>query len=150
MDQEKKAPAGSRWNLPKKLAMAAVLLIIGFLLGYVPSSISSHTTQQQNAELERRVRAAELGSQLAMAWYEANRNNYANATQFSGRFFSGLPEIIADIKDQGLKQNLEAMLARRDEITSYMAQVDQTVKDKLAEIYAEYFQITQANRQPGQ
>jgi hypothetical protein len=150
MDQEKKAPAGSRWNLPKKLAMAAVLLIIGFLLGYVPSSISSHTTQQQNAELERRVRAAELGSQLAMAWYEANRNNYANATQFSGRFFSGLPEIIADIKDQVLKQNLEAMLARRDEITSYMAQVDQTVKDKLAEIYAEYFQITQANRQPGQ
>jgi hypothetical protein len=150
MEQETKAPAGDRWSLPKKLAMAAVLLIIGFLLGYVPSSISSNTIQRQNAELERRVRAAELGSQLAMAWYEANRNNYANATQFSGRFFSGLPEIIADSKDQALKQNLEVMLGRRDEITSYMAQVDQTVKDKLAEMYAEYFQITQANRQSGQ
>jgi hypothetical protein len=90
------------------------------------------------------VKGAELGSQLAMAWYEANRNNYANATQFSGRFFSGLPEIIADSKDQGQKQNLEAMLARRDEITSYLAQVDLTVKDKLAEMYAEYFRITQA------
>jgi hypothetical protein len=150
MEQETKAPTGDHWNLPKKLAMAAVLLITGFLLGYVPSSISSQTTQQQNAELERRVKGAELGSQLAMAWYEANRNNYANATQFSGRFFSGLPEIIADSKDQALKQNLEAMLARRDEITSYMAQVDQTVKDKLAEMYAEYFQITQATRLSGQ
>jgi hypothetical protein len=150
MEQETKAPAGDRWNLPKKLVMAAVLLIIGFLLGYVPSSISSNTIQQQNAVLERRVRAAELGSQLTMAWYEANRNNYANATQFSGRFFSGLPEIIADSKDQGQKQNLEAMLARRDEITSYLAQVDLTVKDKLAEMYAEYFQITQANKLSGQ
>ena len=77
-------------ELLKKVAIAAGLLIIAFLLGYAPAAINSRTTQQQNAELERKLKVAELGSQLAMAGYEAGRNNYANATQFSSRFFDGM------------------------------------------------------------
>jgi hypothetical protein len=77
-----RAPQGITWNLLKKLAVGAGVLIIVFLLGYVPSSISSRSTQQQNAELEHKLRVADLGNQLAMASYEANRNNYANATEF--------------------------------------------------------------------
>jgi hypothetical protein len=84
-----------------------------------------------------------------MASYEANRNNYANATEFSSRFFNGLPEIITDSKDQALRQKLQAMLLHRDEITSNPAQVDPTVKEKLAQMYAEYFQATQVNKKPG-
>jgi hypothetical protein len=145
-----KAPQGNNWNLLKKLAAGAGVLIVTFLLGYAPSSISSRSTHQQNAELEHKLRVAGLGSQLAMASYEANRNNYANATEFSSRFFNGLPQIIADSKDQALKQKLQAMLLRRDEITSNLAQVDQTVKEKLAQMYAEYFQSTQTNQKSAQ
>jgi hypothetical protein len=129
-------------NLLKKVAMAAGLLIIAFLLGYVPSTISSRNTLQQNAELEHKLKVAELGSQLGMAGYEAGRNNYANATQFSSRFFDGLREIISETNDPALKQKLQVILARRDEITANMAQVDQSVKEKLAQIYAEYFEAT--------
>jgi hypothetical protein len=144
-----RAPQGITWNLLKKLAVGAGVLIIVFLLGYVPSSISSRSTQQQNAELEHKLRVADLGNQLAMASYEANRNNYANATEFSSRFFNGLPEIITDSKDQALRQKLQAMLLHKDEITSNPAQVDPTVKEKLAQMYAEYFQATQVNKKPG-
>jgi hypothetical protein len=145
-----KAPQGITRNLLKKLAVAAGVLIIAFLLGYVPSSISSRSTQRQNAELERQLRVTDLGNQLAMASYEANRNNYASATEFSTRFFNGLPEIITESKDQPLRQKLQAMLLHRDEITSNPAQVDQTVKEKLAQMYAEYFQATQPNKKSGQ
>jgi hypothetical protein len=145
-----RAPQGITWNLLKKLAIGVGVLIIAFLLGYVPSSMSSRSTQQQNAELEHKLRVAELGSQLAMASYEANRNNYANATEFSSRFFNGLPGIITDSNDQALKQKLQATLLHRDEITSNLAQVDQTVKEKLAQMYAEYFQATQASKKSGQ
>jgi hypothetical protein len=145
-----RAPRGITWNLLKKLAVGAGALIIAFLLGYVPSSISSRSTQQQNAELEHKLRVADVGNQLAMASYEANRNNYANATEFSSRFFNSLPELISHSKDQALRQRLQAMLLHRDEITSNPAQVDQTVKEKLAQMYAEYFHATQANKKSGQ
>ena len=141
-----RAPEANNRKRLKKLTVGAGLLIVAFLLGYVPSSISSRNTQQQYGELEHKLRFAELGSQLAMASYEINRNNYASATEFSTRFFNGLPEIIADSKDSALKQKLQAMLLRRDEITSNLAQVDPTTKEKLAQMYAEYFQTTLANK----
>lgn len=144
--QSTKASRRISGNLLKKLAIGAVALVAAFLIGYVPSAISSRAARQQNAELEHKLKAAELGSQLAMAGYEAGRNNYANATEFSSRFFSGLGEIINDNNDQSLKQKLQAMLARRDEITSDLAKADQAVREKLAQMYAEYFQAMQAGR----
>lgn len=144
MVQEPKVRALINEKPLKKIGIAAGLLIVAFLLGYLPSAISSRTTMQQKAELEHRLKVAELGSQLAMASYEAGRNNYANATQFSGKFFDGLLENISQTSDQGLKSKLQAMLGRRDEITANLAQVDQSVKEKLAQLYADYFQATQA------
>lgn len=150
MVQEPKARMVINEKPIKKIGIAAGLLIVAFLLGYVPAAISSRTTSQQKAEMERRLKVAELGSQLAMASYEAGRNNYANATQFSGKFFDGLLEIISQTSDQGLKSKLQAMLGRRDEITANLAQVDQSVKEKLAQLYADYFQATQAANASGQ
>jgi hypothetical protein len=42
------------------------------------------------------------------------------------------------------------MLASRDQITTDLAQADQAVKEKLAQMYAEYFQATQAYKAFGQ
>jgi hypothetical protein len=145
-----KAPQGISWSFLRKLAIGAGALALAFLLGYIPSSLSSSSAQQQNVELQRKLRLADLGGQLAMASYEANRNNYANATQFSSQFFNGLPAAIADSKDEALKQKLQAMLGRKDEIASNPAQVDQTVKEKLTQMYAEYFRATQAVKESGQ
>lgn len=150
MVQETKKRSGINWNLMKKLAIALGILIIAFLIGYVPSMISSRATEQQNVELEHKIKAAELGSQLAMASYEANRNNYANAAQFSSRFFDGVGGIIGETKDQALKQKLQGMLARRDEVTANIAQADPSVKEKLAQMVAEYFEATHVGKASGQ
>jgi hypothetical protein len=137
--EAKGRPQGISWNRLKKLAIALGALIVAFLLGYIPSSMSSRNALQQNADLKQRLRVADLGGKLAMASYEANRNNYANAAQFSGQFFSGLPGMINETKDYALKQKLQAMLGHKDEITSNPAQVDPALKEKLAQMYAEYF-----------
>lgn len=150
MAQETKMRLGINGNLLKKLAIAAGILIIAFMLGYVPSVISSRTTLQQNVELEHKLKVAELDGQLAMASYETGRNNYANAAQFLSKFFDGLREIINETKDHALKQKLQVMLARRDDITANIAQADPSVKEKLAQMYVEYFQATQASNLPGQ
>jgi len=150
MVQETNKRSGINWNLLKKLAIAAGVLILAFLLGYVPSMISSRATEQQNVELGYKLKVAELGSQLAMASYEANRNNYANAAQFSSKFFDGSREIISETTDQALKQKLQGMLARRDEITANMAQADPSVKEKLAQMVADYFEATHTGKASGQ
>lgn len=148
--EETKARQRLSRNLLNKLAIGTITFIVAFLIGYLPSMISSRTAERKNAELEHKLRVAELGSQLAMVSYEAGRNNFANATQFSTRFFSGLGELIAETKDQALKQKLQVMLARRDEVTANIAQADQAVKEKLAQMYAEYFQATQPDKASGQ
>jgi hypothetical protein len=141
-----KATNSGRSKSLKRLAIAAGALILAFLLGYIPSSISSHSTLQQSAQLEQKLEVAELGGQLAMASYEANRNNYANATQYSTQFFDGLPNVIAGVKDDTARQQLQAMLLRKAEITSNPAQVDETIKQKLSALYAEYFRISTDSR----
>ena len=126
----------------KKLAVVAGALIAVFLLGYIPSRMSARNAQDQIIRLHDDLRLADLRGELGMASYEANQNNYANAAQHSTAFFNGLREAITNASDQTLKQNLEGMLARRDEITANLAEANPAAKEKLAQAYAEFFQLT--------
>lgn len=127
-----------------KLALAAAALIAFFLLGYIPASMSARTAQERNSQLEYDLRLADLRGQLGMASYETNQNNYASAAQRSTGLFNGLREAIDHTTDQTLKQDLEQILARRDEITANLAAANPAVKDKLAQAYVDLFQITAA------
>jgi hypothetical protein len=80
-----------------------------------------------------------------MSSYEANRNNFANASQFSTEFFNGLMKLIEETSDEETKKKLQTMLALRDEITTNLAQADQTIKPKLAQMYADFYQLTRNN-----
>jgi hypothetical protein len=88
------------------------------------------------------LKLVDLHNRLGMTSYEANRNNYANAAQMSTDFFNGLKETMDITDDEPLKQKLQPMSKRRDEITTNLAQADPGVKEKLAQMYAEFFQIT--------
>jgi hypothetical protein len=126
----------------KKVAVAAGILIAVFALGYIPSCVSARSAEERNVRLQQNLRLSDLQGHLGMASYEANRNNYASAAQQSTEFFNGLREIISNIDDATLKQSLEKVLARRDEITTNLAQADPAVKEKLAQAYADFFQIS--------
>ena len=108
------------------------------------SKVTEQNSQlQQNLALtEKRLRLAELRGQMGIMSYEANRNNYAEASKFSTEFFNGLREMLNDTNDEVLKQKLSAIVARRDEITTNMAQADSSVKEKLAQMFADLFKMT--------
>lgn len=118
-------------------------MIAAFLIGYVPSCMSARNAEEEKARLERRLKLTDLRGRIGMASYEANRNNYANAAAFSSEFFNLLAETVNASTDDALKQRLQPLLARRDEITTNLAQADPSVKDKLAQMYAEVFQVTE-------
>jgi len=139
---EKGVTTTTGWPLPQKIAVGAAVVIVAFLLGYIPACVSARNAEQQKAQLEYKVRLADLRDKIGMASYEVNRNNYANATESSTLFFDGLAKLIGDARDEAFRQKLEAMLARRDEITTNLAQADPVVKEKLAQMYANFSQAT--------
>jgi hypothetical protein len=143
--ESKEKPAGQKNWQPaylKKLAIGAGILIAVFFLGYIPSCISARTAQELSARMEQKLRLAEMLSRLGMASYEANRNNYASATQMSTEFFNSLKQMTDTTKDEALKQKLQSLSVRRDEITTNLAQADPAVKEKLGQLYADLFQVT--------
>lgn len=139
---EKGETTTTGWPLPQKIAAGAAVVIAAFLLGYVPSCVGERGAEQERAGLEYKVRLGNLRDKVGMASYEVNRNNYANAARFSGEFFDGLLSLISDTRDETFKQKLQQISARRDEITTNLAQADPVVKEKLAEMYAAFYQAT--------
>jgi len=138
-------------STPKKIAIWGIALIAVFLLGYLPATLSSRRAQAQKSDLAYKLSLEELRSQLGMSSYEANRNNFANAAQFSGEFFNGLRNIVDATRDETLKQKLQAALSRRDEITTHLAEANPVVKEKLAQMYADLYYATapQTPKAPG-
>ena len=113
-----------------------------FLLGYIPSCSDARFARRQQSSLEYRLKFAELNNKLGMMSYEANRNNYASAMQFSTEFFDGLQSISNEVEDRAMRDKLKVFLSKRDEITTNLAQADPVVKDKLAAMFAEMCQMT--------
>jgi hypothetical protein len=134
--------AEQRLSKLKKVGIGAGVLVMVFLLGYVPSCVDARSVREENARLSQKLKLAELRGQLGMMSYEANRNNYANSAQLSTDFFNGLREAVSSINDEAMKKKLEALLTRRDEITVNLAEPNPAVKDKLAQMYAEFYQAT--------
>ncbi|HSE99246.1 MAG TPA: hypothetical protein VLD57_13335 [Blastocatellia bacterium] len=130
----------------RKITIAAGALLAAFLIGYVPSCMSARSAEAEKARLLNRLKMADLRGRIGMASYEANRNNYANAAQFSSEFFNQVAEIVNAGGDDSVKQRLQPILARRDEVTTNLAQADPSVKDKLAQIYAEVFHISESQQ----
>jgi hypothetical protein len=128
-------------SLAKKIGIGAAILVAVFLLGYVPSWNSARTARQQNAQLEYRLNLTTLLTQLGMANFEVNRNNYASAASYSTEFFNGLRETVNRTEDDSLKQKLQTLLGRRDDVTAKLAEANPVVKETVAQSYADFFQI---------
>jgi hypothetical protein len=130
-------------STPKKLGIGALALLGAFLVGYVPASLSARAARAEQNRLTHELALATLQVQLARMSYEVSRDNYGLAAQLATRFFDGAPAVIAGAPDQAVTPPLQAALARRDEITSDLAQANPEVKDKIAELYAAVFRLTQ-------
>ena len=130
---------GKMIGLAKKIGIGAAILVVVFLVGYIPGYLDASSAKQQNVQLENRLNLTGLLNKLGMASFEVNRNNYANAGQYSTEFFNGLRETTNGTADAGLKQKLQSMLGRRDEITGKLAEGNPSVKETLAQMYSDLF-----------
>jgi hypothetical protein len=138
MSTDERATKAAGKSRLKKLAIWAGVLIAVFLLGYVPPALNANRLRDENAQLQHQLRLAGMRVRLGMTSYEANRNNYTAAAEHSTAFFDGLRAAIPQTTDGALRAKLQAVLARRDEITATLTEANPGVKEKLAQMYAEF------------
>src|SRR5437879_2941482 len=96
-----------------------VLLIGGFLLGFVPEYLKNRElqTQLQNPQktidaLKLQIQMSELRDASSMMLLELSRQNYGFARDYSGQFYSKLKDVTDAVQDPGLKKSLDRKSTR--------------------------------------
>ena len=115
----------------RNLILWFVLLIAGFLAGFIlPYARLRRAQQELAASTEQLVscRASEQLSQLrdtaTMMYLEAVQKNYGEAGVHSKEFFDQAQRMVSGTEDPALRSLLHDTLAARDQITADLAKGD--------------------------
>ena len=132
----KSAPAMRRFVI-----YGAVLLVI-FLLGFVPMWLKARQSASSLAEAEHRLTLAGMQNNLASAVIDARRGDYEPARQAVSQFFTSISTEIdkgdASELTQAQRQGLQPLLAGRDEVITLLARSDPASADRLSDLYVAY------------
>jgi hypothetical protein len=119
-----------------------VLLLVAFLIGFVPMWLKSRECSSSLAEAKRQSSLARMENSLASAAIDARRGDYETARQAASDFFTSLRTEFNRGVDSALSQaeitSLQPPLSRRDEIVTLLARGDATSADSLSDLYVSY------------
>ena len=116
----------------KTLWIAGVtLLIVGFLLGFVPQFGKGRDLQRQLDEARHDITAGsekmqkqELGLLIGQVYLETNRKNFGLASQYSTTFFDRARALSGRTSDPNWQALLQSVLTKRDAVTGGLAKAD--------------------------
>ena len=135
-------PAGRPTPLVRRFIVYAGVLLLGFLLGFVPMWIQARASADRLADAERRLTLSGMQGDLASAAIDARRGDYEPARQSASRFFTSLRAEIdkADTSyfTQAQRAGALPLLDGRDEVITLLARSDPASADRLSELYVAY------------
>jgi hypothetical protein len=117
--------------MQRKLVLWFVLLIVGFLSGFILQYARLQRVQQELSASTKQLgscRSSEQLSQLrdtaTIMYLEAVQKNYGKAGEYSKEFFDQAQRIVSSTEDSALHNLLRDILATRDQITADLAKGD--------------------------
>jgi len=134
-------PATRRPLMQRIMIYAGVLLIV-FLLGFVPMWLKARSATNSLAETEHQLILAKMQNNIASAVIDARRGEYEPARQAASQFFTSLRAELdkADASNftQAQRQGIQPLLAGRDEIITLLARSDPACADRLTDLYVAF------------
>ena len=122
-----------------------ILLLAGFLFGYVPMWAKAREYRNNLATSEHQLFLARLQSNLSSAVIDARKGDFEPARQAASQFFSSLRTEVdrgdASTLTQAQREGVEPLFKPRDEIITLLARSDAAAADRLSELYASYRKI---------
>jgi hypothetical protein len=132
-------------NLLRRVGIYAALMLIAFLVGFVPMWLKARESGNNLATTERTLSSARLQNALASAALDARRGDYEPARQAASQFYTSLRADIDKGDDSALtpaqRDAAQSLFAGRDEIITLLARGDPAVADRLSDVYAAYRKI---------
>ena len=133
--------------MQRKLVLWFVLLIVGFLAGFILQYARLRQAQQELSASTKQLGSCQAGEQLSQLrdtatamFLEAVQKNYGKAGEDSKEFFDQAQRIQSSTEDPALRNLLRDTLATRDQITADLAKGDAAA---LSEIQALVSKIEQ-------
>lgn len=134
----------------RRIGIYAAVLIIVFLLGFVPMWIKARACSSSLLVAENQLSLARIQNALASAVIDARRGDYEPARVAASQFFTSLGAEAekgdASNFNPAQRDGMQPLFARRDEIITLLARSDPAAADKLSDIYAAYRKISQAQQ----
>ncbi len=122
-----------------------VLLLVAFLLGFVPMWLKSRKYSRSLYETERQLNLARTWNALVSAIIDARLGDYELARQAASDFFTFLRVEIDRGDDAAFspaqREGLQRLFSQRDEIITLLARSDPAAVDRLADLYGLYRKI---------
>ena len=128
----------------KKVALYAVGLVVGFLLGFIPMWLTARDRANQLAVAQQELRLSRMENMLASAAIYGRRGDYEPARQSASDFFTALqwetgPENGSALT-QAQRESMKPLFAQRDDIITLLARSDPASADRLSDLYVSYRQ----------
>jgi hypothetical protein len=130
--------------IPRFIIYVGLLLVV-FLLGFVPMWLKARATTASLADTERQLVLVRMQSNLASAVIDARRGDYEPARQEVSQFFTSLRAEV-DKGDsskftQAQRASMQSLFVGRDEIITLLARSDPASADRLSDLYVAYRKI---------
>ena len=138
-------PVKSRPAARRFLIYAGVLLVT-FLLGFVPMWLRARAASNSLAETEHQLIMVRMQNKLASAAIDARRGDYEPARQAVSEFFTSLRAEMdkGDTSNytQAQRQGMQPLFAGRDELITLLARNDPASADRLTDLFVAYRKLT--------
>ena len=114
-----------------KLVLWFLLLLAGFLIGFILQYSRLHRVQQELSASTKQLGPCQSSQQLAqlrdtatMMYLEVVQKNYGKAGEYSKEVFDQAQQIASSTEDSALRNLLRDTLATRDQVTADLAKGD--------------------------
>ena len=132
-------------SLVRRLGVYAIVLLVVFLLGFVPMWIKARSCGIALAGLEQRLTLAQAQNNLATSVIDARRGDYEPARQAASQFFTSLRAEVDKGDDSALnaaqRAAVQPLFTQRDELITLLARSDPAAADRLSDLFASYRKI---------
>jgi hypothetical protein len=126
-----------------------VLLIAGFLLGFVPEYQKNRELQAQlqNPQktidaLKLQVQMGELRDDASLMLLELSRQNYGLARDYSAKYYRKLMDAADTVQDPALKKSLQELVNMHDSLTIDLAAANSTSLTASQPMVSRIFEVT--------
>lgn len=131
--------------LIRRILIYAGVLIVVFLLGFLPMWLRSRAANNSLAETKRHLILAEIQNDVASAAIDARRAEYEPARQKVSQFFTTLQAETAkgdsSSYTRAQRDQLQQLFAGRDELVTLVARSDPASADRLTDLFVAYRKI---------